>query len=107
MSLAVYEKVKDSIPKGIGVFIIDCGPGMIKKNATSNTVDPEVRLNIMTRMAYRSAAVTLHARKSKTSGAELVALTAVEAIQGMAKAERKNNKTGVIQVVAQAISKYV
>lgn len=103
----VYEKLKSELPKGCGVFVVyDSGLVHLKGRSVNNVIDSDVRLNIMTRMVYRSGD-TLHQRKSKTSGAKLVAKTAVEAIQAMPSAERKNRKQNVIDAVEKAIRRYV
>jgi hypothetical protein len=103
----VYDKICHLVPQGVGIFIIDGSTTWIKKRATSHSVDPETRLNLVTRMAFRSADATRNARKSRSSGAQLVAETAVAAIQNMSPKDRKGNKRGVVKVVASAISKYV
>jgi hypothetical protein len=107
MSVEVYDKVKTSIPKGVGVFLVyPSGHVKIKNRAKHAEIDPAIRLNIMTRLAYRSCD-TLYDRKSKTAGADLVAKTAVEAIQAIPKEQRKGNKALVISEVKKAIQKYV
>ena len=104
----VYAKVKHLIPKGVGVFVVNSKTFnvRIKVRATWHEVEAKTRLNVVTRLAYRSG-TTLYERKSKTSGAKLVALTAVEAIQAMPREARKGHKQAVVAAVAQAISKYV
>ncbi len=104
----VYAKVRHLVPKGVGVFVVNSKTFnvRIKSRAVYHEVDAKVRLNVVTRMAYRSG-TTLYERKSKTSGARLVAQTAVEAIQAMPKEERKGQKARVIARVTEAISKYV
>lgn len=109
MTSDVYAKVKSAIPHGIGVFVVNPKTFGVKvrSRAYKREVDPAIRLNIVTRMAYRSADKTLYERKSKTSGARLVALTAVEAIQAMPRSERKGQKSHVVNRVTDAISRYV
>lgn len=107
MAPEVYEKVKDKIPKGIGVFLVyPSGHTKIKDRAHHREVKPAVRLNIAARLVYRSGE-TLHERKSRTAGAQLVAETAVSAIQAIPRDQRKGNRPYVVAQVKQAISKYV
>lgn len=106
-SSEVYEKVKSKLPTGVGVFIVyPSGHVKIKCRARHHELKADVRLNLMTRLAYRSGE-TLHERKSKTAGAQLVAETAVSAIQAIPKDQRKGNRSYVVAQVKQAISKYV
>jgi hypothetical protein len=107
MSSVTYKKVKHLIPKGIGVFVIDANlKAVLQGRSTKNEVDPEIRLNVVTRMAYRSANVTRHSRKSKTSGAKLVAKTAVDALYEIA-GNVLPNKTSAVLAVTKAINKFV
>jgi hypothetical protein len=107
MAPEVYEKVKDQIPKGIGIFLVyPSGHTKIKGRAHHREVDAAVKLNIAARLVYRSGE-TLHERKSKTAGAQLVAETAVTAIQAIPKEQRKGNRALVVAKVKEAISKYV
>lgn len=103
----VYEKVKDKIPKGVGIFLVyESGHAKIKQRAKHREIDPAIRLNIMTRLAYRGSD-TLYARKSTTAGAQLVAETAVAAIRAIPLAKRKNNTELVVAEIKKAIEKYV
>lgn len=107
MAPDVYEKVKAKIPAGVGVFLVyDTGHTKIKARAKHAEVSPEVRLNMLTRLAYRGND-TLYQRKSKTSGADTVAEAAVQAIRSIPKEMRKNNQKLVVATVSAAIRKYV
>ena|ERR1700737_1106095 len=108
MTDVVYDKVKHLIAPGVGVFVIDINNGTrVRKRSTSNLLSDSIRFSVVTRMAYRSADKTLFQRKASTSGACLVATTAVEAIQKMQSRDRKGQKQKVIDTVTKAISKYV
>lgn len=64
MSPETYAKVKDEIPNGIGVFISDGNTGVIKKRANDREVSDKLRLEVITRMAYRAASVNNHSHKN-------------------------------------------
>lgn len=85
MAAPVYAKVKDDIPKGIGVYVV--GPNSIKvvQKSRIKEMDGKLRLNIMARMAYRSADATLHQRKSKHAGRKYVARKVVDSIKQLKK----------------------
>lgn len=107
MSIDVFEKVGDKIPKGVGIFIIyPSGHTHIKRSARHHDIKADVRLNLAARMLYRNSE-TLYERKSKTAGAQLVAETAVSAIQAIPRDQRVGNRSHVVTVVKQAIQKYV
>lgn len=107
LSPEVYEKVRDKIPKGVGIFLVyESGHAKIKQRAKHREIDPAIRLNLMTRLAYRSSD-TLYERKATTAGAQLVAETAVQAIKAIPLPKRKNNTKLVIAEVKRAIQKYV
>ncbi len=64
MTAKVYSKVKDEIPKDFGVFVVSESSCKVVKKAMRRELDIETRLNLATRMAYRSADVTKKKRKS-------------------------------------------
>lgn len=109
MHSAVYAKLKAELPKGVAVFVVsDSGKVMLKGRTRNNVVDPAVRLNIITRLAYRSADFTLYQRKSKIAGPMLVAGAALDAIRKVPKVNRKMRKGKYLQEqVAEAIKKFV
>lgn len=104
----VYAKVKHLIPKGVGVFVVNSKTFgcRIKVRAKWHEVEAKVRLNVVTRMAYKGN-TTLYERKSKTAGARLVAQTAIDAIRAIPKEDRKGNEKHVVNEVTKAISKYI
>jgi hypothetical protein len=80
----VYSKIKDQVLPGFGVLVVGQKCKVIKK-AKKRDVHPKTRFSVITRMAYRSADVTKHPRKSKTAGRKYVARTVVSAIQNLSK----------------------
>lgn len=103
----IWAKLRGLVPKGIGVFSISSlGRIRVVQKAKTNSLKPEVRLNLLTRMAYRSGS-TLSERKNKNSGAKFVALKAVEAIQALPRELKKGHKAHVIKTVVKAIETYV
>ena len=107
----VYNKLKakNSLPTGVGIFVVyNTGHVMLKGRARTNTVDPLIRLNIITRLAYRSADFTLYKRKSKMAAPMMVAGLALNAIRKVPKTERTWRKGKYLQEqVAEAIKKFV
>lgn len=103
----VYEKVKDKIPKGVGVFLVyDSGHTKVRCPARHHEIEAATKLNLMTRLAYRSND-TLYQRKSKTAGADTVAKAAVLAVRSIPLERRKNNEKLVVSTISAAIRKYV
>lgn len=54
----VYEKVKDSIPKGVGVFIFDPDDGRLKPRilrARNFDLEPDTQRNLFIRAAFRNS----------------------------------------------------
>lgn len=82
---AVYEKVKDKVLPNIGVLLVTPRSCWVAKRATALKVEDATRLNIMARVAYRSADVTLHERKSKTAGAKYVISKMLDAVAEVPK----------------------
>lgn len=107
MGRDTYDKLKkrDKLPR-CGVFVVDgtvCH--LYGRSSVVKINDPEVRQNLVTRMAYRSANVTRYAIRAKTSGAELVADTVIAAIRSVPKEIRKTD--AVRRAIIEAISHYV
>lgn len=74
MAVSVYAKVKDLIPKSVGVFTIDenltmtlVGKSAKRKLTTDNTI------SVLSRCSYRTASLKRSARKNETNGAAKVA----------------------------------
>lgn len=88
-SAEVYEKIKADVLPGIGVLIVVNGKVKAVKKAKKSDVHGKIKLNMITRMAYRSADVTKFERKSKTAGRKYVATKVVEAIQAVPKPKTK------------------
>lgn len=106
MTEAVYAKVKDEIPRNIGVFVVR--PDFLlslKGKSAVREIDNGVRSNMVLRMAFRSANQTRFNLRAKVSGAELVADTAIAAIRSVPKEIRKTK--AVREAIVSAISKYV
>lgn len=96
----VYAKIKDKVLPGIGVIIVGSNYCYVKKKARTNKLDDKTRLNLMARIAYRSADATLHDRKSKTAGRKYVAQKIVKAIQALPKPK---SATQVVTAVEAAL----
>ena len=61
-----YEKVKDLVPKGVGIFVMSpLGLVKVKKSASTREITPKIQLSVLTRMCYRSADRNSHYHKSK------------------------------------------
>lgn len=106
MSNLTYKKVKALIPKGTAVFVVDADTKAMKLvgRTARNTVDPAVRLNIMTRMAFRSADATRGKRKSKDAGPRFIAQQAVNAVYELS--DEWPNKTSAVLAATRAITNY-
>ena len=66
VDVATYKKIKDDIPKGIGVFVVSDRLGIkIFQKASNREVDPKLLLDTVTRLAFRSADKNRHIHKSK------------------------------------------
>lgn len=105
-----YAKIKHLLPKGVGVFVINSVTKQLRLRGRTATriVNPTIRLNIMTRMGYRSANVTRYKKttKSKVSGAQLIARVSVQALRE-ARAKGQLNKHTAEGIIVAAINKYV
>ena len=105
MSSEVYQKVKHLVPSSIGVFVVTTHLKVrICKRARRNGVQPETRLNVVTRMAYRSADFTLHHRKSKTYGANFLAKLVVSTIREQPKPRKEQH---IVHALTAALTNYV
>jgi hypothetical protein len=96
----VYEKVKDQVLPGIGVIIVSGGGCWVKKRAKYHKIQAKTRLNLMARIAYRSADQTLHTRKSKSAGRKYVANKVVDAIKAV---PRPRNEKQVREAAEKAL----
>lgn len=105
MDATTYAKVKELIPAKVGVFVVDDSMKIrIVRKSSTNSVKPEVRLNVITRMAYKSADVVRGKRVSKTAGAKYVASVAVDALYSTGRFPSEHLAKAV---VAKAIQPYV
>ena len=105
MSQDVYIKVSHLVPSGVGVFVVsDRLKVRVKKRAVQHPVADKVRLNIMTRMAYRSADFTKWERKNKTAGAKFMANLVVKTLRTVKKPRTEKQ---VVQALATALNPYV
>lgn len=99
-SAEVYAKIKDKVLPSFGVIVVDGNRCYVAKKALKRNVHHKTKLNLITRMAYRSADATLHQRKSKTAGRTYVATKVVKAIQAL---PRPKTEKQVIQAVEDAL----
>jgi hypothetical protein len=75
VGLKTYEKVKDSIPKGIGIFVVrkfvDKKYNIPRytlrmvQRAESREINPDTQLNLCIRLAFRNADFNRYARRSR------------------------------------------
>lgn len=73
MDAETYEKVKSLIPKGVGVFVVHTLKSIVSKQSARNgEIDPETRLDLIIRMAYRSADRNKYNIKSKFDSSTIV-----------------------------------
>lgn len=100
VSKTVYDKIKSQVLPGIGVIVVGPLGCYVAKKARYNKVHAKTRLNLMARIAYRSADETLHQRKSKTAGRKYVAQKVVTAIQALPKPKTAKQ---VLTAVEQAL----
>jgi hypothetical protein len=105
MPASVYEKVKHLIPKDVGTFVITNGYYSIKGRTQIRPIDANVKLDVITRIAFRGSSVQKYKLKATISGAKVVAQIAVNTIQAMPRKSRI--KQQVIDNITIAISKYV
>lgn len=64
-----YQKVKDQIPKGVGIMVVaENGWPRIMQSASYHDIDDEIRMDLILRMAYRSADRTRYQIKSRFKG---------------------------------------
>ncbi|QRE00351.1 hypothetical protein [Burkholderia phage BCSR5] len=65
----VYAKVKDDLPAGCGLFVIDTddlrNKPKVAKKAKVRGIDPEVQANLVMRCAFRAADHTKYSKKRK------------------------------------------
>ena len=99
----VYDKIKDQVLPGFGVLVVGENSCWVEKRAVKRNVHHKTKLNVITRMAYRSADVTLHARKSKTAGRKYVARRVVESIQALPKPRREAQVLAAVETVLEGI----
>lgn len=81
----VYDKIKDRVLPGVGVLLVDGSRCWVVKRAQRRMVHAKTRLNLMARVAYRSADATLHQRKSKTAGTKYVVSRMLDAVAEVPK----------------------
>lgn len=93
----VYAKIKDKVLPDFGVLVVSESQCRVAKNAKKRNVHHKTKLNLITRMAYRSADATLHQRKSKTAGRNYVASRVVKAIQALPKPKTERQVTRAVE----------
>ena len=99
----VYDKIKDKVLPSFGVLVVGESSCWVVKKAKKRTVHHKTKLNVITRMAYRSADVTLHKRKSKTAGRQYVARRVVESIQALPKPRNKVQVLAAVETSLEGI----
>lgn len=107
MGKDTFDKLKkrDVLPK-CGIFVVNGSHCRLVGRSTVNRIaDDEIRHNLITRMAFRSANMTRYAIRAKTSGAELVADVVIAAIRSVPKEIRKTD--AVRRAIVAAVSQYV
>lgn len=100
----VYEKIKTKVLPQIGIIVCSENRARVVKRAKRSEVHHKTKLNVVTRMAYRSANVTLSERKSKTAGRKYVATKIVNAIQ---ETPKPRTRKGVLTVVEKSLEGFV
>lgn len=101
---ATYSKVKDLIPVGVGVMICTNSKVKVVKKARRSELHGKTKLNMVTRLAYRSADATKFERKSKTAGRKYVAAKVVDAIGDLPKPRSRKQ---VLQAAETALTGFV
>lgn len=104
VSEKVWLKIKNEVPAGIGVFVVG-HKAVIKKPAKKNNIDDEIRMNLITRMAYRSASHVRKERKNKHARHKLIADKLVMAIKAVPKEHR--NSRNVAKTICDTLVQYV
>jgi hypothetical protein len=99
----VYEKIADKVLPGIGVYVVGPDSIYVAKRAKTRPVHGKKRLNIMARLAYRSADATLHTRKSKSAGRKYVADRVVNAIAALPKPRTKPQVMSAVEDALKGI----
>lgn len=93
----VYDKIKDQVLPGIGVYVVGQDSVYVAKRARYEAMHGKTRLSIAVRMGYRSADQTLHQRKSKNAGRKYVANKVVAAIKALPKPKTLRQVTAVVE----------
>lgn len=90
MSDKTYAKVKDLIPKSVGVLVIsaDLLTLRIFGRSTKRTVEVKNQLTVLGRCSYRSADVKLSARKNEKNGASLIASDVIDSLVNAGKLKK-------------------
>lgn len=96
-SAEVYAKIKDKVLPNFGIIVVDGVRCYVAKKAQKRNVHHKTKLNLITRMAYRSADATLHQRKSKTAGRKYVATKVVKAIQALPRPKTEKQVTLAVE----------
>lgn len=100
----VYAKIKSEVLPGIGVMVVSENKVKVAKKAKRSDLHGKTKLNIVTRMAYRSADATRFERKSKTAGRKYVANHIMNAIKEVPK---PRDRKQVLQAVENALHGFV
>jgi hypothetical protein len=98
-SSEVYAKIKDKVLPHFGIIVAEGTRCYVAKKAQKRNVHHKTKLNLITRMAYRSADATLHQRKSKTAGRKYVASRVVQAIQELPSPKTAKQVTAAVEDV--------
>ena len=81
----VYDKIKDQILPGVGVYVVGQDSIYVAKRAKYEGMHGKTRLSLAVRLGYRSADQTLHQRKSKTAGRHYVINKILDVVQSTPK----------------------
>lgn len=99
-SKEVYDKIKDQVLPGIGVYVVGPDSIYVAKRAKYAAMHADTRLSIAVRMGYRSADKTLHQRKSKNAGRNYVINKMLDAVQS---APKPRNRKSIFAAVDAAL----
>lgn len=99
----VYDKIKEMVLPGIGIYVVGESSIYVAKRAQRRNVHGKTRLNLMARMAYRSANATLHQRKSKTAGRDFVINKILDAVESTPKPRNRSKVLHAAQIATTGL----
>lgn len=99
-SKEVYDKIKDKVLPGFGVYVVGPNSIYVAKRARYKAMSARLRLSIAVRLGYRSADKTLYQRKSKTAGRVFVINKMLDAVQA---APKPRDRKSVFAAVDEAL----